>query len=283
MTRREEGRMSGMFDRRTTRSGRMRRRSHAAGPLPRAVEPAARRLGAALVVLLGMGLAGCGGSPGRGAEPAASTPPRDGAAAPAGVAAAARPGPLLVALGDSLTAGLGLDAEDAYPARLERMLRDDGYAVTVVNAGVSGDTSAAGRARAAWALEGDVRILVLALGGNDGLRGLPADQMKRNLSHVLSLAAERGVRVLLAGMEAPPNFGAVYTAEFRKVFEDLAREHDVALLPFLLDGVAADPALNQADGIHPNADGAAIVAALVRGALEPLLPALARDAPSAGE
>ena len=239
----------------------------------------ARRVRAALVVLLGMGLAGCGGSPERGAESAPSTPLRGGVADPAGAggAAAARTGPLLVALGDSLTAGLGLDADDAYPARLERMLRDDGYAVTVVNAGVSGDTSAAGLARAAWALEGDVRILVLALGGNDGLRGLPADQMKRNLSRVLSLAAERGVRVLLAGMEAPPNFGAVYTAEFRNVFEDLAREHDVALLPFLLDGVAADPALNQADGIHPNAEGAAIVAALVRDALEPLLPALARE------
>ena len=236
----------------------------------------ARDVRQVLAVLLGMGLAGCGAAPEGGAESTAPAAPRGAASVTAADAAAAgRPGPLLVALGDSLTAGLGLDVDDAYPARLERALRDDGYAVTVVNAGVSGDTSAAGLSRAEWALEGDVRILILALGGNDGLRGLPADQMKRNLSQILALAADRGIRVLLAGMEAPPNFGATYTAEFRAVFEDLAREHDVAFLPFLLDGVAADRALNQADGIHPNADGAAIVAAGVRDAIEPLLPAIA--------
>ena len=230
----------------------------------------------ALVVALGMGLAGCGGGQEGAAAPAATVAaPLGGSGVATGVTASARSGPLLVALGDSLTAGLGLDVDEAYPARLERSLRDDGHAVTVVNAGVSGDTSAAGLSRAEWALEGDVRILILALGGNDGLRGLPADQMRRNLSRILALAAERGIRVLLAGMEAPPNFGAAYTAEFRAVFDDLAREHDVAFMPFLLDGVAADPALNQADGIHPNAAGAAIVAAGVRDALEPLLPALA--------
>ena len=232
-----------------------------------------RNLRPVLVVLLGMGLAGCGALPEEATEPSASTLPDGGSAAYA--AADARPGPLLVALGDSLTAGLGLDVEEAYPARLEQALRDDGYAVTVVNAGVSGDTTAAGLARAEWALAGDVRILVLALGGNDGLRGLPVDQMKRNLSQILALAGERGIPVLLTGMEAPPNFGSAYTAEFRTVFETLALEHDVAFLPFLLDGVAADPAFNQADGIHPNAAGAAIVAAHVRDALEPLLPALA--------
>ncbi len=233
-----------------------------------------RNLRPVLVALLGMGLAGCGALPEEATEPSASTLPDRGSAVAAHAAADARRGPLLVVLGDSLTAGLGLDVEEAYPARLERALRDDGYAVTVVNAGVSGDTTAAGLARAEWALAGDVRILVIALGGNDGLRGLPVDQMERNLSQILALAGERGIPVLLAGMEAPPNFGSVYTAEFRTVFEDLAREHDAALLPFLLDGVAADPDLNQADGIHPNAAGAAIVAAHVRDALEPLLPAL---------
>ena len=228
-----------------------------------------------LAALLGAGLAGCGSVPEETARPAARANARSEAPAVAAeLDADARPGPLLVALGDSLTAGLGLDVDEAYPARLERTLRDDGYAVTVVNAGVSGDTTAAGLSRAEWALAGDVRILILALGGNDGLRGLPVDQMRRNLSRILALAAERGIRVLLAGMEAPPNFGAAYTAEFRAVFADLAREHDVAFMPFLLDGVAADPALNQADGIHPNADGAAIVAVRVRDALEPLLPAL---------
>ena len=231
-----------------------------------------------LAVLLGMALAGCGGAPEDAIESTGpATAPGVGSVAAADAAPAGRPGPLLVALGDSLTAGLGLDVDDAYPARLERALRDDGYPVTVVNAGVSGDTSAAGLSRAEWALDGDVRILILALGGNDGLRGLPVNQMQRNLSQILSLTADRGIRVLLAGMEAPPNFGATYTAQFRAVFADLALEHEVVFLPFLLDGVAADPALNQADGIHPNADGAAIVAARLRDALEPLLPALTRE------
>ena len=250
-------------------------RSRSRNKIKSMVKTVTRGLRLALVALLGTVLTGCGSAPEEAAGPAPRANPGGEAPASApGLDADARSGPLLVALGDSLTAGLGLDLDEAYPARLERALLDDGYAVTVVNAGVSGDTSAAGLSRAGWALEGDVRILVLALGGNDGLRGLPVDQMESNLSRILDLAAERGIRVLLAGMEAPPNFGATYTAEFRAVFHDLAREHDVAFMPFLLDGVAADPALNQADGIHPNADGAAIVAVRVRDALEPLLPAL---------
>jgi acyl-CoA thioesterase-1 len=181
---------------------------------------------------------------------------------------------LLVALGDSLTAGLGLETDQAYPALLERQLRTEGLDLTVINAGVSGDTTAAGLRRAEWALEGDVRAVIVALGGNDGLRGLPIDQMKQNLADIVSLARSRGIAVLLAGMEAPPNFGVTYTAQFRGVFQELAREHDVAFMPFLLDGVAGDPALNQADGIHPNAAGAAIVAVRVREALKPLGPVL---------
>ena len=181
--------------------------------------------------------------------------------------------PLLVVLGDSLTAGLGLDADEAYPALLERQLRAEGSGLRVVNAGVSGDTTAAGLRRAEWSLEGDVRILIVALGGNDGLRGLPVGQMKSNLDQIVSLASGRGIAVLLAGMEAPPNFGATYTAQFRDVFQQIASEHDVAFMPFLLAGVAGNPALNQADQIHPNAEGAAIVAQRVREALEPLLPA----------
>ena len=153
-------------------------------------------------------------------------------------------------------------------------MRAEGSDLSVVNAGASGDTTAAGLRRAEWSLEGDVRILIVALGGNDGLRGLPVDQMKRNLAEIVSLARSRGIAVLLAGMEAPPNFGATYTTQFRNVFQELAREHDVAFMPFLLDGVAGDPALNQSDGIHPNAAGAAIVAERVREALGPLLPAL---------
>ena len=181
-------------------------------------------------------------------------------------------GPLLVTLGDSLTAGLGLDSDQAYPALLGQRLRAEGSDLTVVNAGVSGDTTAAGLRRAEWSLAGDVRILIVALGGNDGLRGLPVEQMRQNLAEIVSVARHRGIAVLLAGMEAPPNFGAIYTAQFRNVFREVAREHDVAFMPFLLDGVAGDPTLNQPDGIHPNAAGAAIVAERVREALEPLLP-----------
>ena len=188
-------------------------------------------------------------------------------------------GPVIVALGDSLTAGLGLEIEDAYPTLLERQLRAEGLEVTVVNAGVSGDTTAAGLRRAEWSLVGDVRVLILALGGNDGLRGLPVDQMKRNLAEIVSLAQERGIKVLLAGMEAPPNFGARYTSEFRAVFQELAEEYELGFMPFLLNGVAGDPRLNQDDGIHPNIDGAAIVATRVREALEPLLSELGESAP----
>lgn len=214
-------------------------------------------------------VAACGGAgapeEGRAARalaPAATLPVETGAA---------DRGPLVVALGDSLTAGLGLEAEEAYPALLERQLRDEGHVVRVVNAGVSGDTTAAGLRRAEWSLAGDVRVLIVALGGNDGLRGLPVDQMKRNLAEVLSMAETRDIGVLLAGMEAPPNFGARYTAEFREAFRQLAAEHDVEFMPFLLAGVAGDPSLNQSDGIHPTAEGAVIVAAAVRQALEPLL------------
>ena len=122
----------------------------------------------------------------------------------------------------------------------------------------------------------------MALRANDGVRGLPVDQMKRSLAEIVSLARRRGIAVLLAGMEAPPNFGATYTAQFRHVFQELASEHDVAFMPFLLDGVAGDPALNQADLIHPNAAGAAIVADRVRAALAPLLPALTPATPKEG-
>ncbi|TDI23313.1 MAG: arylesterase [Acidobacteria bacterium] len=231
------------------------------------------RTGAAVLVCAG--LAACGA--GEVARPAVErgtgvqdAPPIAAPAPPP----ASKGGPLLVVLGDSLTAGLGLDPDQAYPALLERRLRSEGSDLRVVNAGQSGDTSAAGLRRAEWSLAGDVRILIVALGGNDGLRGLPVEQMKRNLDEIVSLAKRRGIAVLLAGMEAPPNFGATYTAQFRNVFHEVAREHDVAFMPFLLDGVAGDPALNQADLIHPNAAGATIVAERVRAALEPLLPAL---------
>lgn len=179
--------------------------------------------------------------------------------------------PRIVFLGDSLTAGLGLPSDQSYPSLIGRKLKERGYDYEIVNAGVSGDTSAGGVRRLEWSLEGDVRALVLALGANDGLRGLPPDQLKQNLEAVLERAKARNIPVVLAGMEAPPNFGPEYTREFREVYADLAKEYDVRFVPFLLLGVAGNASLNQGDGIHPNARGAQMVADLVWAELQPLL------------
>jgi acyl-CoA thioesterase-1 len=200
----------------------------------------------------------------------------DGDTASARAAADYAPSPVrprIVCLGDSLTAGYGLpDApKQAYPALLQRKLDAAGYAFEVVNAGVSGDTSAGGLRRLDWSLEGDVRLLVVALGANDGLRGLSVDEMKGNLDAIVRRAQERGIRVLLAGMEVPPNLGADYANAFRRAFRDVARERGVPLLPFLLAGVGGDGKLNQRDGIHPNEVGTRMVAENVWQALRPLL------------
>ncbi|MEO6236389.1 MAG: arylesterase [Vicinamibacterales bacterium] len=177
-------------------------------------------------------------------------------------------------LGDSLSAGYGLLELQSYPALLQQKLNTDGYQWEVVNAGISGDTSASGRQRLDWALgQGEVRILVLELGANDGLRGLPIAEMKKNLAAIIELAQERRISVLLAGMEAPPNFGPDYTVSFRQVYRDLARQYKITLLPFLLDRVAGDPALNQGDGIHPNVEGSKIVADTVWNVLKPMVDA----------
>ena len=185
--------------------------------------------------------------------------------------------PRVVALGDSLTAGLGLEPHEAYPARLQERLDTAGYHFQIVNAGVSGDTSAGGLRRLEWALDEGADLLIVALGGNDGLRGLPVDQMKDNLSQIITSARAQGTEVVLAGMEAPPNFGAAYTAAFRDVYRQLAREHDIVLVPFLLEGVAGMADLNQADGIHPNAEGATRVAEHLWPAVESLVQRVATD------
>jgi acyl-CoA thioesterase-1 len=195
-------------------------------------------------------------------------------ATPAAVAAAPAPhvaGPRIVFLGDSLTAGLGLDSSESFPARIAQRLAHEGLTYEVVNAGVSGDTSAGGLRRLDWSLDGDVHVLVVALGANDGLRGLSPEELKKNLSAILDRAIATGVTVILAGMEAPPNFGAEYTRQFRGVYADLAQTYRVRFLPFLLQGVAGDAALNQADGIHPNVRGAQMVADLVWAELKPAL------------
>jgi acyl-CoA thioesterase I len=177
----------------------------------------------------------------------------------------------IVFLGDSLTAGLGLPREQSTPSLIQDRLTAEGYDYEVINAGVSGDTSAGGLSRLDWSLDGEVEILVIELGANDGLRGLPVAQMKRNLDEIIRRAQARDITVILTGMEAPPNYGPLYTAEFRKAFRDLADEHDVIFVPFYLDGVAGIASLNNADGIHPNAEGARLIAGTIWGALEPVL------------
>jgi acyl-CoA thioesterase-1 len=161
----------------------------------------------------------------------------------------------LAVLGDSLAAGYGVAEGDAFPVRLEEALRERGVECAVLNAGVSGDTSAGGAARLDWVLADRPTHLLVELGGNDALRGLPVDQLQANLDQIIRTARVRGVEVMLAGMLAPPNLGRVYTESFKQVYLDLARRHDVPLYPFFLDGAVLQEGLMQADGIHPNARG----------------------------
>jgi acyl-CoA thioesterase I len=223
-----------------------------------------------LAIALTLGLSACGSRAADRDDAKASrtAPAAAPAAVPAPPPASARP--RIVVLGDSLTAGLGLATRDAYPALLQQKIDAAGFNYEVVNAGVSGDTSAGGLERLDWALQGDVRILVVALGGNDALRALPPDELKRNLATIIERAQRRGIAVVLAGMEAPPNFGRDYIVSFHKVYPQLAAQYHVAFVPFLLQGVAGNDALNQRDGIHPTAAGARILADTVWAALEPL-------------
>jgi acyl-CoA thioesterase-1 len=179
--------------------------------------------------------------------------------------------PKIVVLGDSLTAGLGLVETESYPNLLQKKIDQDGFQYEVVNAGVSGDTSAGGLRRLDWTLQEDVRVLIVALGANDGLRGLSVSEMKHNLGQIIETARAKNVIVNLAGMEAPPNDGAEYAASFRQAYRELAQQYRVLFVPFLLDKVAGQAELNQADGIHPNPRGAAIVADTVWNVLKPLL------------
>jgi len=226
-----------------------------------------RSIFAGLVALACLGAAGCRGDSkepsAASREAAAATVPADPDAPPAR--------PRIVAFGDSLTIGLGLLEQEAYPALLQNKINEAGYQFEVVNAGVSGDTSAGGLRRLDWALEGNVKVLIVAFGGNDGLRGLPVPQMKENLSQIIDKARERSIVIILAGMEAPPNFGQEYATGFRQAFRDVALNKRVLFIPFLLNNVAGKPELNQADGIHPNQQGTQIVADTVWSVLEPLL------------
>ena len=228
-----------------------------------------------LAIAAALSAAACGSSEvapaqSQTAAPRATTAPA-AASTPAAAPAAARQ--RIVILGDSLTAGLGLDPDQAFPGRLQEKIDAERLPYDVSPAGVSGDTSAGGLSRLDWALADTPRLLILALGANDGLRGLPVDELKRNLSTIIERAQARQITVVLAGMESPPNFGRDYTSAFHQVYPDLARTYKVPLIPFLLQDVAGIERLNQRDGIHPNEDGARLVADNVWTVLRPLLTA----------
>ena len=183
--------------------------------------------------------------------------------------------PVILALGDSLTAGYGLAQQDSFPAQLQTALRAAGIEAQVVNAGVSGDTSAGALRRVDWLMAQKPDLVIVEFGGNDGLRGLDPAETKRNLEAVIERVRGQGARVLLAGMLAPPNLGRDYGAAFNAVFPQLAKRHKVEFYPFFLDGVAAKPSLNLADGIHPNAKGVAVI-------VERILPYVRRALGEAG-
>lgn len=223
-------------------------------------------------------LAGCGGC--REAEPPAAAPAAAGAPAAelrrdgTPTAPALDAAPRVVFLGDSLTAGLGLEEDQAFPARLAELLRERGTRIHAINAGVSGDTSAGGLARLEWLLRQEPDVVVVELGANDGLRGQPAANTEANLRKIAARVRAAGAEVLLVGIQVPPNYGPQYAREFAEIYPKLAKELGVPLVPFLLEGVAGDPALNLPDGIHPTADGHERVAATVLPYLEGVLAKL---------
>ena len=221
----------------------------------------------------------------RGSAPAAqspsSSPPREGAGSQPGTKATAQPGrpktqvsserPRIVAFGDSLTAGLGVAPDQSYPAHLQRTLDAAGYAYRVVNAGVSGETTAGGARRVSWVLNSKPAIVILELGGNDGLRGLSLQETKANLERIIQQLQQASVTVVLAGMKLPPNYGQDYTGGFEALYQSLAKQYRLTLIPFFLDGVAGSSSLNQADGIHPTGEGYRLIVERVFPTLEPLL------------
>ena len=175
--------------------------------------------------------------------------------------------------GDSLTAAMGLDPAEGYPGEIQKIIDSLGLNYEVVNAGLSGETTAAGKNRIDWVLNQEVDVFVLALGANDGLRGIPVAETRKNLQAIIDTVRQKnpGVEIILAGMQIPPNMGPEYTSDFKKLFPDLAEENNIHLVPFLLEGVAGDPELNQQDGIHPTAEGYDIVAQNVWEVLEPVI------------
>jgi len=198
----------------------------------------------------------------------------------AGAASAQAPGakpakPIkMVVLGDSLSAGLGLSASAAFPARLQKTLQSKGIAVDMINAGVSGDTSSGGRDRLDWSVPEGTEAVILELGANDALRGIDPKLTRSALSDILTRLKARGVAVLLCGMVAPPNYGSDYSARFNAIYPELAKSFGVPLYPFFLEGVAADAKLNQADGLHPTAEGVDTIVRNILPAVEAFLGAI---------
>jgi acyl-CoA thioesterase-1 len=190
---------------------------------------------------------------------------------PIGVASAADKPVRVVVLGDSLSAGFGLPAESAFPAKLAKRLGAKGVAVTIANAGVSGDTASAGLARVEWSVPEGTDAVIVELGANDALRGLDPKVTKSALDAILRKLAERRISVLLAGMQAPRNLGPEYVREFDAIYPALASTHPVVFYPFFLEGVAADPKLNQADGMHPNAAGVEVIVTRILPRVEELI------------
>lgn len=182
--------------------------------------------------------------------------------------------PSIVAFGDSLTAGLGVSASEAYPAQLQRRLDALGFRYRVVNAGVSGETTAGGLRRVPWVLKNKPEVVILELGANDGLRGLRVEETKTNLEQIIQQIQRSGAQIVLAGMKLPPNYGKDYIAEFERAYPELAERYHLTLIPFFLEGVAASGRLNQADGIHPTAEG---YERIVEGVLQKLKPLLKKD------
>jgi acyl-CoA thioesterase-1 len=189
----------------------------------------------------------------------------------AGSSEAADTRPTIVAFGDSLTAGFGLSSDDAYPAQLQRRLDELNHHYRVINAGVSGDTTAGGLRRVTWVLAGKPEVVILELGANDGLRGLSLEETKSNLGRIIQQLQQADVTVILAGMKLPPNYGQDYTLGFEAIYLALAQQYRLPMIPFFLEGVAASSALNQADGIHPTKAGYKIIVEQVLTILGPVI------------
>ncbi|HYG01009.1 MAG TPA: arylesterase [Chryseosolibacter sp.] len=180
---------------------------------------------------------------------------------------------VILFFGDSLTAGYGLSTTEAFPSLIEKRLNGNGKSVKVINAGLSGETSAGGLARIDWVLRQPIDVFVLELGANDGLRGLPIEQTQKNLEGIIGRVRAKypKVKIVIAGMMVPPNMGPDYSEKFRQIFPAIAKKHDATLIPFLLEDVAGEERLNLSDGIHPNVEGHKVVAKNVFRIIEPLI------------